>query len=239
VLQAEAGPPGQGGAGTPAGECGDLAASEEVVSGEGGHGVSMGALGSVVEVLSNGCNAEPAPCTPTVTTTTLPCAPPFSYHSFVETEDVIRSVSPSGTFVRTTTNTVIEDGAQMCTGSGFSASCVWHRVGSITDTVVETDGEVRTTTFNYDLETPDHGSIVLDHCTPDGTPHPIWTPGVDRSERGNTTRTRRHNVSGRTPNTCVTHPFVCCPRFRECPEPSETCWRVVYLTDTFTGCVPP
>src|SRR5262245_43246521 len=142
VLQAEAGPPGQGGAGTPAGECGGLAASEEVVSGEGGHGASMGALGSVVEVLSNGCNAEPAPCTSTVTTTTLPCGPPFSYHSFVETEDVIRSVTPSGTFVRTTTKTVIEDGAQMCTGSGFSASCVWHRVGSLTDAVVETDVEV-------------------------------------------------------------------------------------------------
>jgi len=104
----------------------------------------------------------------------------------------------------------------VCTGSGFAASCVWHRVGSITDTIVDTDGEVRATASSYDLETPDHGSIVLDHCAPDGTPHPIWTPGVDRSERGNTTYTRRHDVSGRTPNTCVTHPSVCCPRYREC-----------------------
>src|SRR5262249_20928297 len=132
VLQAEAGPPGQGGAGTPAGECGGLAASEEVVSGAGGNGVSMGALGSVVEVLTNGCNAEPAPCTSTVTTTTLPCRPPFSYDSFVETEAVTRAVTPSGTSVRTTTRTSVEDGTQVCTGSGFAASCVWHRVGSIT-----------------------------------------------------------------------------------------------------------
>src|SRR5262245_18452989 len=126
VLQAEAAPPGQGGAGTPPGECGALAASEEVHSGSGGHGVSMGALGSVVEVLTNGCNAEPAPCTPTVTTTTLPCGPPFSVHSFVETEDVTRSVTPSGTFVHTTTRTAIFDSTQICTGSGFAASCVWH-----------------------------------------------------------------------------------------------------------------
>src|SRR5262245_39144008 len=239
VLQAEAAPPGQGGAGTPPGECGALADSEEVQSGAGGHGVSMGALGSVVEVRSNGCNAEPAPCTPAVTTTTLPCGPPFSYHSFVENETVTRTVTPSGTSVRTTTRTSVEDGTQACTGSGFAASCVWHRVGSITDTIVETDGEVRTTNSSYDLETPDHGSIVLDHCAPDGTPHPIYTPGVDRSERGSTTFTRRHDVSGRTPNTCVTHPFVCCPRYRECPEPAEACWYIAYLTDTFTGCVPP
>lgn len=241
VLHAEEGPPGQGGAGTPPGECGALAANDEVHSGESGRGVSMGLLGSVVEVLSNGCNAEPAPCAPTVTTTTLPCGPPFSYHSFVETEDVIRSVTPSGTFVRTTTKTVIEDGTQMCTGSGFSASCVWHRVGSITETIVDPDGEARTTASSYDLEAPDAGQIVQDHCAPDGTPHPIWTPGVDRAERGGNTHTRRHDVSGRIPNAnaCVAHPFVCCPRYRECPEPAEACWRIAYLTDTFTGCVPP
>ena len=239
VLHAEAGAPGQGGAGTPPGECGSLAANHEVYSGESGRGASMGLIGSVVDVLTNGCNAEPAPCTPTVTTTTLPCGPPFSYHSFVESEDVIRSITPSGTFVRTTTRTLIEDGAQMCTGSGFSAFCVWHRVGSITETVVDTDGEVRTTSSGYDLETPDAGAIVHDHCAPDGTPHPIWTPGVDRREIGDNTYTRRHDVSGRIPNACVTHPFVCCPRYRECPQPAEACWYIAYLTPTFTGCVPP
>ena len=162
-------------------------------SGEGGRGTRTGLLGPIVEVLSTGCNAEPAPCSPTVTTTTLPCAPPFAYHSFVENEVVIRS-APSGTFVRTTTNTVVEDGTQMCTGTGFAASCVWHRVGSITDTVVDTDGEVRTTTSGYDLETPDAGQIVHDHCAPDGTPHPMWTAGVDRSS-GGTAHTRAATTS--------------------------------------------
>src|SRR5262249_3659879 len=154
-------------------------------------------------------------------------------------EAVTRTVPPSGTSVQTTTRTASEDGTQVCTGSGRTASCVGHRVGSITDTLLETDGEVRTTTSSYDLETPDHGPIVLDHCAPDGTPHPIYTPGVDRSERGNTTYTRRHDVSGRTPNTSVTHPFVSCPGYRECPEPAEACWYIAYPTNTVTGCVPP
>jgi hypothetical protein len=201
----------------------------------------MGLLGSIVEVLHNGCNAEPAPCTPTVTTTTLPCGPPFSYHSFVENETVIRSETTSGTFITTTTKTVVEDGTQMCTGEGFATSCVWHRVGSVTDTRIDPDGEAHTMASSYDIEAaPDHGSIVNDHCAPDGTPHSIWTPGVDRREIGNTTHTFRHNVSGRVPNApCVGHPFVCCPRFRECPQPGEGCWDRVYLTPTFTGCVPP
>src|SRR5262245_25850771 len=130
VLQAEAGPPGQGGAGTPAGECGGLAASEEVVSGAGGNGVSMGALGSVVEVLTNGCNAEPAPCTSTVTTTTLPCGPPFSYHSFVETEAVTRAVTPSGTFVRTTRGPPSRTGRRCAPAAGSrppASGTAWAR----------------------------------------------------------------------------------------------------------------
>ncbi len=239
VLHAEEGPPGQGGAGTPPGECGALAANHDVHSGESGRGVSMGLLGSVVEVLSNGCNAEPAPCTISVTTTTLPCGPPFSYHSFVETEAVIRTVTPSGTLVRTTTKTAIEDGTEMCTGTGFSQSCVWHLVGSVTETIVDPDGEVRTTTSSWDHERNTPGQLVHDHCAPDGTPHPIWTPGVDRREIGDNTYTVRHDVSGRIREVCVSQPFVCCPRYRECPEPSEACWYIAHLTPTFTGCVPP
>ncbi len=168
VLHAEEGPPGQGGAGTPPGECGALAATDDVHSGESGRGVSMGLLGSVVEVLSNGCDAEPASCTttpttPPVTTTTLPCTQPRSY----QYRAFGRYVGPPRGGIVSTSFEGTE--VERCDHTGCVNMVTRRRVDSVLNAQT---GEIRESVSEFSGEGPpglnDPFHLLTDHCSSSG-----------------------------------------------------------------------